>query len=106
MPAKHAVAPGAGERDLRPLASDPMVFLLRFSDRGAEQTKPAVFKTLKGAKDHAQATVADLPADDDDERKITLRWEEVSVGDLGGRQWQARAGGRAVTIDEIRFHDV
>ena len=105
MPAKHAAAPGAGEPDLRNLASDPNVFLLRFSDRGADRTNPAVFKTLRGAKGHAQATVADLPADDDDEATVTLRWEEASVGDLGGRQWRARAGGCALTIDEIRFYD-
>ena len=105
MPTKHAAASGAREPGPRNLASDTKVFLLRFSDRGADQIKPAVFKTLRGAKQHAQATVADLPADDDDEGKVTLRWEEVSVGDLGGRQWQARAGGCALTIDEIRFHD-
>src|SRR5258706_13485886 len=97
MPAKHAAAPGAAE--LRHLASDPKVFLLRFSDRGADRTNPAVFKTLRGAKGPAQATVADLPADDDDEGKITLRWEEVPRA-----TWQADSGGSGAAGGRLTPH--
>ena len=83
------------------LGASSTIFLLA----GASMARPAAFRTLAGAKAHAQAAIADRPADDDEEDRLTLHWEEVLPAGRAGRRWRAGAGRHELVIDEVPFHD-
>ena len=72
---------------------------------GATMARPAAFRTLAAAKADAQAAIADRPADDDEEDRLILHWEEVSPAGRAGRQWRTGAGRHDLVIEEVPFHD-